>query len=82
MTTHKHRGTPTDRCPLSTQSQRTWGLEENIRAAAKEERRRRKDTGDWYPGFGKQRRRKATEKKRGNDGGRGGAGRGDVCRPV
>lgn len=64
-----HTQTPrhSDRCPLSTQSQRTWGLEENIRAAENEERPRRKDTGDWYPGFGKQRRRKATEgkKKRG-----------------
>lgn len=46
---HDHTQTPrhSDRCPLSTQSQRTWGLEENIRAAANEERRRRKDTEDW-----------------------------------
>lgn len=71
---HDHTQTlrHSDRCPLSAQSQRTWGLEENTRAAANEERRRRKDTGDWHPGFGKQRRRKATEKKRGNDGGRRG----------
>lgn len=71
MTTHKQRGTPTG-VPYPHNLRGTWGREQNIRAAENEERRRRKDTGDWYPGFGKQRRRKATEEKRGNEGGRGG----------
>lgn len=56
-----HTQTPQhcDRCPLSTQSQRTWGLEENICSSAKEE-----ETKDCYLGFGKQQHGRLQKRKK------------------